>query len=340
VDVSGEQKLASKEYILGIEGTAHTVGVGIIDSNFNICADSRKTFNPKSGGIHPREASFHIAENLPKMLESAIDQANIDPSEIAVISFSQGPGLSPCLRATATGARALSLAINKPLIGINHALAHIELGLITCEINDPLTLYVSGGNTQLTAYTDHQYHIFGETQDIAIGNLIDTVARAIGYDYALAGPIIEKEAKLGTKLISFPYSVKGTSVSYSGLATAAIRAYNEFREKPTDIAFSLQEFAFAMLAEITEKALIVSGRKELLLTGGVAANQRLKNMLTLVAEENDGYLAVVPQKLAGDNGVMIAMTGLKFWKSGKNVIAISESSVRPRWRVDEIYIPW
>ncbi|OLS24400.1 MAG: putative bifunctional tRNA threonylcarbamoyladenosine biosynthesis protein [Candidatus Heimdallarchaeota archaeon LC_3] len=293
--------------MLGIEGTAHTVGVGIVDSAFNICADARATFNPVSGGIHPRDASLHISENLPKMIETAFYQSGIDPSEINAISFSQGPGLSPCLRSTATGARALSLALDKPLIGINHALAHIELGVTICNIEDPLTLYVSGGNTQLTAYANHRYHIFGETQDIAIGNMIDTVARAIGYDYALAGPIIEKEAKLGKKFLFLPYSVKGTSVAYSGLTTAAIRAKIEFNEDPKDIAYSIQEVAFAMLAEITEKAFIVSGRKKILLTGGVAANKRLKEMLTIVAEENGGMLEIVPIKLAGDNGVMIAM---------------------------------
>ncbi|MFW9928730.1 MAG: KEOPS complex N(6)-L-threonylcarbamoyladenine synthase Kae1 [Candidatus Thorarchaeota archaeon] len=332
--------MTSETLILGIEGTAHTIGVGIIDSSYKIYADERKTFNPSTGGIHPREASRHISDSFPSLLEKAFDNSQISPSEITAIAFSQGPGLGPCLRATATGARALSLALEKPIIGINHPLAHIELGIQLCKLVNPLTLYVSGGNTQLTAYSDHRYHIIGETMDIAIGNMIDTVARAIGYDYALAGPIIEKEAKFGKKLLSFPYSVKGISLSYSGFTTAAIRAFEEYHEDPKDIAFSLQEIGFAMLAEITEKALIVSGRKKLLLTGGVAANSRLKEMLQCVAEENNSTLDVVPKKLAGDNGVMIAFAGLKFWNHGVFNHDISNTAVLPKWRIDELFIPW
>ena len=332
--------MGSDEYFLGIEGTAHTTAVGIVDKDNNIIADQRKTFKPKTGGIHPRDAANFIAENITNILAESFSEANVDPDQITAIAFSQGPGIGPCLRATATAARSLSLTIKKPLIGVNHALAHIELGVMVCKLNDPLTLYVSGGNTQLTEYSNHRYHILGETQDIAIGNMIDTVARGIGYDYALAGPIIEMEAKKGTKLLDLPYSIKGTSVSYSGLLTAAIRAYEEFQERPEDIAYSIQEIGFAMLAEITEKCLIVSGKKELLVTGGVAANKRLREMLSLVAEENNAEFSFVPPKLAGDNGVMIAVTGAKFWKNGRNTLSIEESFVKPKWRIDEITIPW
>jgi N6-L-threonylcarbamoyladenine synthase/protein kinase Bud32 len=332
--------LQRESIILGIEGTAHTCGVGIIDSNNSILSDVRTIFKPKTGGIHPREAALFISQNLPLIIKQAITQSNLSPLEISAIAFSQGPGLGPCLRATATGARALALALNKPLIGINHPLAHIELGVQVCQITNPLTLYVSGGNTQLTAYAQHKYHVFGETQDIAMGNMIDTVARAIGYDYALAGPIVEKEALKGKKLLLLPYSVKGTSVSYSGLATTAIRAYKEFHEDPVDICYSIQEVGFSMLAEITEKALIISGRKHILLTGGVAANKRLQEMLQCVAEENSAMFHVVPLNLAGDNGIMIAMTGLKFWKAGQLTTPLSETFVKPKWRIDEIFIPW
>ena len=331
--------LQENQYVLGIEGTAHTCGIGIVDSSNNIIGEARSTFSPKTGGIHPRESSQFISNILPKMLKKAIDKADVKLTEISAVAFSQGPGLGPCLRATATGARAFSLAIKRPLIGVNHALAHIELGIELCHIESPLILYTSGWNTQLISYADHQYHILGETQDIAIGNCIDTVARAIGYDYALAGPIVEQEAKKGTKLLNLPYSVKGTSLSYSGLATSAIRQYTEYHEEPYNICYSLQEIGFAMLAEVTEKALILSGEKTLLLTGGVAANERLQKMLQDVAEENNAHLASVPKNLAGDNGVKIAIAGRKFWEAQIST-SIPESYIKPRWRIDDIYIPW
>ena len=331
--------MQENQYIVGIEGTAHTCGIGIIDGSNHIIGEARSTFSPKTGGIHPRESAQFISTILPNMLKKALDKASIESKEIVAIAFSQGPGLGPCLRATATGARAFSLAINRPLIGVNHALAHIELGVELCHIDSPLILYTSGGNTQLISYANHQYHILGETQDIAIGNCIDTVARAIGYDYALAGPIVEQEAKKGTKLLDLPYSVKGTSLSYSGLATAAIKHYTDYHEEPYNICYSLQEVGFAMLAEVTEKALILSGKKTLLLTGGVAANERLRGMLQCIAEENNASLANVPKNLAGDNGVMIAIAGRKFWEHHVTT-PISESYINPRWRVDEIHIPW
>ncbi|MHA2363342.1 MAG: KEOPS complex N(6)-L-threonylcarbamoyladenine synthase Kae1 [Candidatus Hodarchaeales archaeon] len=331
---------SSEFFILGIEGTAHTIGVGIVDQDMNILADIRSIFSPVTGGIHPREAATHIMQNFSQSIEKALNQANLSPKEITAIAFSRGPGLSPCLRATATGSRSLALALDSPLISVNHPVAHIELGKMLCEITNPLTLYVSGGNTQLAMYDNSKYHVLGETHDIAIGNLIDSVARAIGYDYALAGPIVEKEALNSEKnMIKLPYSVKGTTVTYSGLMTACIKAYEE-GEHPQNICYSLQEYAFAMLVEVTEKALILSQRSDLLLTGGVAANQRLREMCAIMAEENGVSFHVVPKKLAGDNGVMIAITGALYWLHGENGTPILQSHVLPKWRLDEVQIPW
>lgn len=326
--------------ILGIEGTAHTIGIGILDQDGKILGESRSIYSPSTGGIHPREAANHIMQNFLSTLEVSFTQSKVSPSEITAIAFSRGPGLGPCLRATATGARSLALALDCPLIGINHPLAHIEIGKFSCDTPDPLSLYVSGGNTQIAIYSQNQYHILGETHDIALGNLIDSVAREIGYDYALAGSIVEKEARNSEKkLISLPYSVKGTFVSYSGLMTACIKAYKD-GETPANICYSLQEYAFAMVVEITEKALILSQRSDLLLTGGVAANKRLREMCQIMAEENNVNLHVVDRHLAGDNGVMIALTGSLYWKNGQNTISIEKSNVLPKWRLDEVQIPW
>ena len=209
---------SNNTFILGIEGTAHTNGIGIVDSDNNILADVRSVFKPKTGGIHPREAAHNILDNFSINVEKAFDLANLSPEKISAISFSRGPGLGPCLRATATGARALALALDVPLIAVNHPVAHIELAKQLCHISDPLTVYVSGGNTQIAFYNNHKYTVLGETHDLALGNLIDQTARAIGYDFALAGPIIETEANLSSKkILPLPYTVNGTTLQYSGL---------------------------------------------------------------------------------------------------------------------------
>jgi N6-L-threonylcarbamoyladenine synthase/protein kinase Bud32 len=329
----------SNYYILGIEGTAHTNGIGIVDSQNNILADIRTVFKPKTGGIHPREAAINITENFLDNINKAFDDSSLDPKDISAIAFSRGPGLGPCLRATATGARSLSLALNIPLIAVNHPVAHIELAKQICKVVDPMTVYVSGGNTQIAIYSDHKYVILGETHDLAIGNLIDQTARAIGYDFALAGPIVEQQASLSNKkILNLPYSVKGTTLHYSGLFTALVNCFKS-GENPKDICYSLQEYAFSMLAEIVEKSLLISKKNDLLITGGVAANNRLKEMIQEIANENNVSLQVVPKKLAGDNGVMIAVTGALYFKK-KKFTDIENSFIIPDWRLDEVEIPW
>lgn len=325
--------------ILGVEGTAHTNGIGIVNQDNTILADVRTVFKPKTGGIHPREAASNISENFLTNLTQAFESAQVNPEDIDAVAFSRGPGLGPCLRATATGARSIALALDRPLIAINHPVAHIELAKQLCQVNDPMTVYVSGGNTQIAIYNNHRYTVLGETHDLALGNLIDQTARAIGYDYALAGPVIEKEAASSKKkLLDLPYSVKGTTLQYSGLFTALI---NQFKagEDPKNICFSLQEYAFSMLAEVVEKSLVISKKKDLLVTGGVAANQRLKDIIKAVAEENNVTFHNVPRQLAGDNGVMIAVAGAQYYKLGK-FTDIDDSFVDPHWRLDEVHIPW
>lgn len=330
---------SDKFFILGVEGTAHTNGIGIVDNNNTILADVRSVFKPKTGGIHPREAAVNISENFLKNLTLAFEQANIAPREISAVAFSRGPGLGPCLRATATGARSIALALNIPLIAVNHPVAHIEIAKQLCQVLDPVTVYTSGGNTQIAVYNDHKYTVLGETHDLALGNLIDQTARAIGYDYALAGPVIEKEALMSSKkILDLPYTVKGTTLQYSGLYTALVNHYKS-GENPRDICYSLQEYAFSMLAEVVEKALLISKKKDLLITGGVAANKRLKEIIQDVANENNVTFHNVPKELAGDNGVMIAITGVQYYK--KNTFtSLDESFVNPHWRLDEVNIPW
>jgi len=323
---------------LGVESTADNLGIGIVTSDKQVLANYIKVHVPQEGGIHPREAARHHSENMGKAIKTALEQADITMKDVDIISFAQGPGLGPCLRTGATGARALAAYLKKPLVGVNHCVAHVEVGRMATGAVDPLTLYVSGGNTIVSGYESGRYRIFGETLDIAIGNCLDTFARAAGLEYP-GGPDIERRAKLGTKLIQLPYVVKGMDLSYSGLLTAITTELMTGKHDVNDLCFSLQETSYAMLGEITERALAHTKKPELLLTGGVAANKRLAGIVTDIAEDHGATPYIVPIRLAADNGAMIAWTGLVAYQAG-HTTPVDESHVNPYWRMDQVEIPW
>ena len=323
---------------LGIEGTAHTIGVGIIDNDGRVLANRRSEYVPKQGGIHPREAADHHAAVASKLIEEALRTASLKANNVDVIAFSMGPGLGPCLRVAATAARSLAYMLSKPLVGVNHCLAHIEIGRLTTKAIDPLTLYVSGGNTLVAAYDSGRYRVFGETLDIAVGNMLDVFARQAGIHHP-GGPKIEQLATLGKDFLDLPYTVKGMDLSFSGLVTAATNILKSGSCRLEDICYSLQEVAFSMLAEVTERALAHTEKGSVLLTGGVAANRRLQEMISAISSEHGAQFNVVPNEYAGDNGAMIAWTGLMQFKTGI-VTRIEDSLLKPKWRLDEIDVPW
>ncbi len=168
---------------LGIEGTAHTIGVGIVDEDCRVLANVYDMVKPEKGGIHPREAANHHAELAAPMIRKAAETAGIRLDDLDVVTFSQGPGLGPCLRTVATAARALSLSLGIPLVGVNHCVAHLEIGRGLTGCRDPALLYVSGGNTQVIAYARGRYRVFGETLDIGIGNMLDKFGREVGLPF-------------------------------------------------------------------------------------------------------------------------------------------------------------
>ena len=189
---------------LGIEGTAHSIGVGIVEDrggNCRILSNAIKIYRPEKGGIHPREAANHHALYLANLIKESIKKAGIDFSNIDLISFSKGPGLGPCLRTAATAARALSLSIKKPIIGVNHCVAHLEIGRGTLgNCTDPVLLYTSGANTQVIAFAEGRYRVFGETLDIGVGKCLDKFGRTIGLQFP-CGPKIEEFAFMGKKYL-------------------------------------------------------------------------------------------------------------------------------------------
>ncbi len=329
-------------YCLGIESTADDFSVGILSFQGEILANETSMFMPETGGIHPREAARHHAEIAGRTLGEALRKAGIRPHEIRMIAFSQGPGLGPCLRTGATAARALASYLHVPLVGVNHCVAHIEIGKLVTGAKDPLTLYVSGGNTIIAAFEAKRYRIFGETLDIAVGNCLDVFAREAGLRQKVGEPLgalVEKLAAKGQNLISLPYSVKGMDLSFSGLLTAAVNLLRNGDYCLEDVCYSLQEVTFSMLTEVTERALAHTKKPELLLTGGVGANRRLQSMLETIAKEHNASFCAVPKQFALDNGAMIAWTGVLAFQRGLST-PIEKSFVKLKWRLDEVYAPW
>jgi len=322
---------------LGIEGTAHTFGVGIVNSRGKILSNVSRVYVPPKGGTHPRDAAQFHAANARTVLNGSLKAAKVDIEDIRLVAFSGGPGLGPCLRTAATAARALASWLDVPIVSVNHCIAHVEIGRLTERAKDPVTLYVSGGNTQVIAFDAGRYRVFGETLDIPVGNCFDVFAREVGLPHP-GGPHVERLAKEGKKYIPLPYVVKGMDLSFSGLMTEAVRKHRTGADL-RDLCFSLQETAFAALVEVTERAVAHTEKQEVMLTGGVAANRRLREMLKSMAKEHGAKFFVPPMEFCADNGGMIAWMGILAWKHGVRQ-RLEGTVVKQRWRTDEVDVPW
>lgn len=331
-------------HVLGFEGTAHTCGVGIVDDGGRVLANARSSYAPEEGGIHPREAANHHAEVLPSVLRDALDEAGLSLDAIDAVAFSQGPGLGPCLRTVATAARALALRRDLPLVGVNHCVAHLEIGRHVAGMEDPVLLYVSGGNTQVIGYARGRYRVMGETLDVGVGNLLDKFAREHGLAFP-GGPKVERLAAEardgGADPIELPYSVKGMDVAFSGILTAALnksRANGGDADLP-ELCFALEETVFAMLTEVTERALAHLGNGEVVLGGGVACNARLRGMVATMAAERGAGAAWPEPGLCVDNGAMIAYTGKVMLDAGATT-PVEDSGVDQAFRTDDVKATW
>jgi N6-L-threonylcarbamoyladenine synthase len=326
---------------LGIEGTAHSIGVGIIKDVKGTChilSNLIKTYKPEKGGIHPREAANHHATYIAGLISESVQKAGIDYSDIDLVSFSQGPGLGPCLRTAATAARALALTVEKPLMGVNHCVAHLEIGRGTVKgCTDPVLLYVSGANTQVIAFAEGKYRVFGETLDVGIGNCLDKFGRAVGMGFP-CGPKIEELAKKATRYLPLPYSIKGMDIAFSGLLTAA-ESYVSKGQSLEDVCYSMQETTFAMLTEVTERAMAHTEKQEVLLGGGVASNKRLREMVEIMARDRGAKFFVPSRDVCVDNGAMIAWLGFLMYHSGLRM-SIDESIINQRFRTDMVEVSW
>jgi universal protein Kae1 len=323
--------------VLGIESTAHTASVGIVDDAARVVALASDMHRPTHGGIHPREAANHHVDLLPQLVRRVLAEGRVRPSEVEAVAFAQGPGLGPCLRAGATVARMLSMAWHRPLVPVNHCVAHVEIARVLSGLDDPILLYASGGNTQVIAHARGRYRVLGETLDIGIGNFLDKLWIEFGGKFP-GGPALEREALEGRELHPLPYSVHGMDVAFSGMMTAALtlRARGVPR---ADLAYSVEVTAYAMLTEITERALAHLRGSGVVLGGGVACNERLRGMVRAMVEGRGGTMFAPPRTLCVDNGAMIAWTGLLAHRAGVSV-PVDGSAVEPRQRTDLVPTPW
>ncbi len=323
--------------IIGIECTAHTFGVGLVH-NGKILSNVKDMFMTETGGIIPVKAAEHHKLVAEQVWNDALEKAEITEDKIEAIALSNAPGLAPCLLAGMNFAKHKAEKLRVKIIPVNHCIAHLEIGRRE-GAKDPVLLYTSGANTQIIAYESGKYRIFGETLDIGIGNFLDKVARNAGLGFP-GGPKLEKEA-IGGKYIEMPYTIKGMDVAFSGLVTKAEQLLKK-ENSLKDVAFSIQETTFAMLIEAAERALAHTGKKELVLGGGVACNSRLQEMCKIMCKERKAKFFCPEKQFLTDNGGMIAYTGeLILKKAGKNILVdYKKINIKPRERTDDVIVSW
>ena len=371
---------------IGLEGSANKLGVGVIlhptstppsphdsahsddDSSqqrkkassppAQILSNLRHTFvSPPGTGFLPKDTAAHHRRWVVRLVKQAMKQANIKLEDVDCICYTKGPGMGAPLNAVAVAARTLSQLSGKPRVGVNHCVGHIEMGRAITGAENPVVLYVSGGNTQVIAYSAQRYRIFGEALDIAVGNCLDRFARVLNISNDPApGYNIEQMAKKGKHLIELPYTVKGMDVSFSGILASVEELARKLEKSQSsdapwldaesgepitreDLCFTLQETVFAMLVEITERAMAHVGANQVLIVGGVGCNERLQNMMGLMASEREGSVYATDERFCIDNGIMIAQAGLLAWRMGFKT-GLQESTTTQRFRTDEPLINW
>lgn len=372
---------------LAFESTAHTFGVSIVRSNIDttdftgstceILSNEKDSYTTEKGGMIPRELAEHHYNAAPIVLENALKKAGVKMEEINLVAFSQGPGIGNALRAGAITARQIALKYKLPLVGVNHCIAHLEIGRKLCGCIDPVMLYASGANTQIICYENNYYRVFGETLDMGIGNFLDSFGRELGMGFP-AGPLLDKMYFEGTlakvnafvekprgfstptkpdglagvgrseaaasprELIELPYTVKGMDLAFSGLLTSAekkIPLVNEGKLRREDLVYSALHNAFAMLTEVTERALAHTQKNEVVLGGGVGCSKALQEMVGKMCKERGSKLFIPPNSTMTDNAGMIGWLGLLMRKKGHKINP-AKAGVLPNQRTDDVKVNW
>lgn len=321
--------------VIGIESSAHTFGVGIV-SDGRVLANEKEMYNVGAKGIIPAKVAEAHIKNASLVIKAALDKAGVSIDEIEGVGYTKGPGIGTCLQVGQLAAKTIASRLGVRIASVNHAVAHVEITRHEAKMKDPITLYVSGGNSQILKLTDSpfkHYHIMGETFDVGVGNMFDSFARAIKLKPAW-GSTVSKMALQG-KYIPMPYTVKGMDFAFTGLLTYATEQASSVRKE--DLCYSIQETAFAMLCEATERALLLSNSRELCVCGGVAQSRRLKEMLGAVCREHRIRFGYARDEYNADNGGMIAFVAERMLKSGHS-LPIKDCSILQRYRIDSALV--
>ena len=309
---------------LGIESSCDETSVAVVKNGREILSniiDTQIPIHEKYGGVVPEIASRNHIEAISRVTMLALKEANVEFKDIDAITPTYGPGLVGALLVGVSYAKALSYAINKPLVGVNHIQGHIAANYLTYkELKPPfLCLLVSGGNTQIVYVKDYtEFEVLGKTRDDAIGEAFDKVARVVGLDYP-GGPKVDKLAKEGQANIKLPKTHFENSLdfSFSGIKTAVININHNTKDiNKADLCASFEKTVTEVLIENIEKAVAQTGMKSLAIAGGVSANSYIRSEILKLESEN--LKVFMPDlKLCTDNAAMIASAGYYNFASGR-----------------------
>ncbi|WP_100403715.1 tRNA (adenosine(37)-N6)-threonylcarbamoyltransferase complex transferase subunit TsaD [Bacillus sp. FJAT-42315] len=317
-------------YILGIETSCDETAAAIVKNGREIVANvvsSQIESHKRFGGVVPEIASRHHVEEITIVVEETLKQAEMTFKELDAIAVTKGPGLVGALLIGVNAAKALAFAHNLPLVGVHHIAGHIYANRIVEEMAFPLlSLVVSGGHTELVLMKEHgAFEVIGETRDDAAGEAYDKVARTLNLPYP-GGPHIDRMAAEGEASIDFPraWLEEGSyDFSFSGLKSAVINTLHNAEQrgeqlKPEDIAASFQASVIDVLVKKTIRATKEFHVKQVLLSGGVAANKGLRKALEeQFATLPEVELIIPPLSLCTDNAAMIAAAGTVLFEQGK-----------------------
>lgn len=315
-------------YILGIESSCDETSASIVKNGTTEIAtviSSQIDIHKSYGGVVPEIASREHVKNITIVLEECLEKANMTMEQIDAIAITYGPGLIGSLLVGLEAAKTLSFIYNKPLIPVHHIAGHIYANSLVKELEFPLlAVVVSGGHTELIEMPKHyRFNKLGGTLDDAIGECYDKVARVIGLEYP-GGPKIDKLAAIGKPTYKLPVPLKDDSYnfSFSGLKSAVINlAHNEEQRgaeiNKEDLATSFQTVAIEAITSKVRKAVIDKNIKTVIVAGGVAANQGLRNAMEKLTKELHVDLSIPPMKYCTDNATMVAAAGYYAYLDGR-----------------------
>ncbi|WP_241574496.1 tRNA (adenosine(37)-N6)-threonylcarbamoyltransferase complex transferase subunit TsaD [Rosenbergiella nectarea] len=332
--------------VLGIETSCDETGVAIYDETTGLLANqlySQVELHADYGGVVPELASRDHVRKLLPLIDAALQEANLTHNDIDAVAYTAGPGLVGALMVGATVGRSLAFAWNVPAVAVHHMEGHLLAPML--EDTPPsfpfVALLVSGGHTQLISVTAiGEYQLLGESIDDAAGEAFDKTAKLLGLDYP-GGPRLAKMAATGTVgRFTFPRPMTdrpGLDFSFSGLKTFAantIRANASDEQTHADIARAFEEAVVDTLLIKCKRALQQTGFKNLVIAGGVSANQNLREKLSAMMTGRRGEVFYARPAFCTDNGAMIAYAGMVRLKAG--CTTDTRITVRPRWPLSEL----